>query len=585
MRYKLNILSGAALCLSLAMMTAGCSIMDDDPACPSAQGGDAGNAYISLRFAMPSAPLTRANPDGGETGDGQEAGQDDWNENTITSAVAFLFDGSLGVNADASTHVTPVSFSSLTIEDDDPALGVDRVYRTETRQVDNLDNGTYNLIVVANPADVQSLMAMTTLGQVQSCIVSQAWTESGGTYSNFLMASADDVPEADRLVLNSNSEDNPATVTVDVERVAARVDYNSKEQGYECTDPEYVGATVTITGAYIVNRFTAGSYLLKRVAQTVGGAVAYLGKETPDAGIQTNYVIDPWTASKNESNAVLTTTPFNVNGTSVNAEGLYADGTYFETRSTDPQWWSENITAGIDVPAGGGYKRIGYTLENTTSAENTSTAYNTGIVFKAQFSPVGLTGYSSGQTFFKYDKTLYASLSSLVGQINGQADFGAYVSQSVSASSTLEDIKTFAGRLVDDPAGYKDFLLSLTDANGFLGWADYLSQKLGYTETAGGPKINQSGLKTRDLLYRLSNGRLLTYYKGECYYVWWLRHSNNDDDKTNGVMEFATVRNNIYKVNVNSVYSLGGDIPGSEQLNAEVYVNKWVMLEGETLPM
>ncbi|MBM6677012.1 fimbria major subunit, partial [Olsenella uli] len=67
--------------------------------------------------------------------------------------------------------------------------------------------------------------------------------------------------------------------------------------------------------------------------------------------------------------------------------------------------------------------------------------------------------------------------------------------------------------------------------------------------------------------------------------VWWLRHSNNNDDTTNGVMEYAIVRNNIYKVNVTGVYSLGGDIPGDEELRANVYVKDWEGLDPETLPM
>ena len=50
-------------------------------------------------------------------------------------------------------------------------------------------------------------------------------------------------------------------------------------------------------------------------------------------------------------------------------------------------------------------------------------------------------------------------------------------------------------------------------------------------------------------------------------------------------MEYAVVRNNIYKVSVNSIYSLGGDIPDNQQLDARVYVNKWSMLPEETLPM
>ena len=51
-------------------------------------------------------------------------------------------------------------------------------------------------------------------------------------------------------------------------------------------------------------------------------------------------------------------------------------------------------------------------------------------------------------------------------------------------------------------------------------------------------------------------------------------------------MEYAIVRNNIYKLTVNSIYSLGGDVPGEdENIILDVYVNDWLLLDPETLPM
>ena len=110
---------------------------------------------------------------------------------------------------------------------------------------------------------------------------------------------------------------------------------------------------------------------------------------------------------------------------------------------------------------------------------------------------------------------------------------------------------------------------------------------LGVDESSSddGPQINQGDINTREVLFTNSSERLRTYYHGQCYYIWWLRHSNNDDDTSNGVMEYAVVRNNIYKVTVNSVSTIGGDIPGEEELRAHVYVNDWVALGDETLPM
>ena len=75
-----------------------------------------------------------------------------------------------------------------------------------------------------------------------------------------------------------------------------------------------------------------------------------------------------------------------------------------------------------------------------------------------------------------------------------------------------------------------------------------------------------------------------TYEGATCYYTWWVRHSNDDTKK--GIMEYAIVRNNIYKLTVNSIYSLGGPVPGEdENIILDVYVNDWLLLDPETLPM
>lgn len=52
-------------------------------------------------------------------------------------------------------------------------------------------------------------------------------------------------------------------------------------------------------------------------------------------------------------------------------------------------------------------------------------------------------------------------------------------------------------------------------------------------------------------IYRAKEGK---YY---CYYVYWNRHNDNDDAVKMGPMEFATVRNNVYKLRVDKVLRLG----------------------------
>lgn len=600
MKYNLYKYCGAALCTALALMTASCSMHDDitdDCRQPESGIGGAGKAYIQLSFGLSGVQGTRANPTGGENGDGQEAGQE--NENEVKSAVAFLFDGDATINSAADTPImASVYFGNVTSQDKG------KMWTTETQQAD-VKNGTYNVIVVANPGDENWWSTANNLGDVRDKIYKTAWTKAAdGTCSDFLMALADE--PAEKLEVENNPEDNPATITVDVERVAARVDYKA-DGDYHLTDINYSDATVTILGATIINDYNAGSYLLKRVSTNweakEGNGVRYLGREKIGTdGLPTNYVIDPWTSEKTSANAELAQKPFTVDGEKVNAAGLYVDGRYLYSGSENPEWWSNQIKSGTPITVPGGseeWQLVGYTLENTTSQSNTAKTYNTGLAFKVQFNPgTSLEGYVPEHTFFRYNDRLYTSLTAMMGQLNEQSNFADYFNTTVNdlKSRTWADVTRFCDNLSYDPVGLADYFADLqgeADASASVGsgldnvtWATFLAT-LGVDENdPTNPLINQDGHDdTRAMLYESSNGMLRTYYKGQCYYIWWLRHSNNNDDTTNGVMEYAIVRNNIYKVKVSSVSTIGGDVPGSEELRAHVYVNDWVALEGETLPM
>ena len=264
--------------MSLALLATSCSMSDDMECPPDPAGGGTGKAYIQLSFRMADAQGTRANPNGGENGDGHEAGQDD--ENRIENAVAFLFNGNETANGSATTLVTPVSFSTVTPNPDYTH------YVTETKQAD-VETGEYNLIVVANPGDDHwwETISPLNLGAVRDHIQKTAWktnTNADGTttYTDFLMSSAAEPTQ--KLNLENSSADDPATTTVSVERMAARVDYNAADGEFDITgDANYADASVKILGATIINDFNAGSYILKRVSKDptkkTGSDVTYLG--------------------------------------------------------------------------------------------------------------------------------------------------------------------------------------------------------------------------------------------------------------------------------------------------------------------
>lgn len=563
----LHTVKGVAGCLLMASLAAGCA-QEDIGTAPSGGGSMSASSYVSLSFASSQGTSTRANPTGGETGDGQEKGQD--NENEIKSAVAFFYQGNNGVNSDGSTKIMAVATFNVGSYTE-PGNGIDRTYKTTPQQVD-LDNGTYNVLVVANPGADWWTGQSLTLADVRNHIQTTAWTASGSDYSDFVMTSAADAT----LTLNSNPESDPAKATVNVERMAARLDYKA-EASYTCTDPAYPNATVTITGAALVNNLTAGSYIIKRVADDVNGTnLSYLGNETADENdAATNYVLDPWTASKNGN--------------------LY--GTWFMNGSSDPNWWAGYVQPGTSVSDGAEtWQRIGYTLENTTAADAAGSDYSTGVVFKAKFHPKGVANYQGGATFFALGTHLFASMEDMMTYVYG-ADFSQF-DDKIDACDNWAAVKNFAASLLDnDPSGYKAFLneqlngkdesLALTEEEkAGLKWSAYMLSECGYSASLNGTynvELDQNGIVTRNALQSYG---VRTYEDATCYYTWWVRHSNDNNDDTKGIMEYAIVRNNIYKLTVSSIYSLGNDVPGEdENIILDVYVNDWLLLEPEILPM
>lgn len=580
-RRALSCLPQAGCVLALAALSAGCT--QNDLGDGFSGGGSKPGSFVTLSLTTPSAPAMRSNPTGGEQGDELETGQD--YENTVKRAVAFFYQGS-GVNAGDRIPIQAAVPFTFTGNGTEGSNGIDRVYTTTPQTVD-LENGTYHLLLVANPGTDWWSGKSLTLGDVRDHIQQQAWqqAEDGSSYSDFVMTSAADAT----VTLNFNPENDPAKATVSVERMAARVDY--KAQGFfTCTDEPYKGDTVSIVGAALVNNLTAGSYLTKRVANDVdGNGLSYLGDETADAGVQTNYVLDPWTAQKTAGNNSFTIG----DATARPASALY--GVWFDGSSDDPNQWASYVKAGTSVPDGPEtWQRIGYTLENTTAATEAGSRYSTGVVFKAQFHPQGLPNYKDGATFFSYGTNLYASMEDLMTYFYGSVftdDFN-----NITSCTTWGEVKKFitSTLLTNDPSGYYTWLSkqaegkvaadAVTNASS-LAWDQYMLTECGYSKSADGAvTLDQNGKVTRTAL-RPTGVR--TYEDATCYYTWWVRHSNDGQDDTNGIMEYAIVRNNIYKLKVNGIYSLGSDIPTDEDhgLVIEVYVNDWQLLDPETLPM
>ena len=566
-------LLGAVL---MAAVLSGCGESDDLQAGQPSTG--AGKQYVSLTFTMPAEEggSRAGNPTGGENGDGHEMGQD--YENTISTAVAFFFQNNrAGVNGNVNTPVRYEYFDDFQEYTEEDGNGIDRVYKTAPIPTDLY--GEYNVLVVANPGSDNWWTTATTLGAVRDKVITQAWTGSNGKYTNFLMSSAKDavieISEA------NNTVSTAANTTVDVERMAARVDYK-KLASYTCEDPNYTGATVEIEGAVLVNNLTLpGSYAMKRVSTaSTGGDITYLGDETLGTdNLPNNWVLDPTTGNKSSAK-------FGVSWT--------------DTEASDPNWWSDLATTiGTEITKEQNEKWniLGYTLENITDDADTKHSNNTAVVFKAKFHPAkgSVTHYQEGDTFFELNDTLYASMEDLIEDFYDKKI--SDIDNAVMACDSWQDVENLVSDLKGfDPSGYKQWLQDQIEAaapwpdevKASLTWTRYMLDECGYSSTFTNDvytvTIDQNEKVTADIL---ADYGTRTYEDATCYYTWWIRHANDGKDEENGTMEYAIVRNNIYELNVTKISSLGGYIPNEEEKGfvVNVYVKDWTLLGRETIEM
>lgn len=556
-----HILYGISIAFCLAL--SGCEFIHDDPAELGYRENGEAYAYVSLTIhtATSSDMGTRANPTGGETGDGFEDGQD--YENAVNNLVLFFYEGTSadgGVNRADNPTIIRASVSVNT-----PETGinrVDKVYKVGPIRVVGLKIGiNYHVLAVANLGTDYG-NTFTKLSDLQNATISSVYTYTpeGNSYSNFAMSSErNENPMIE--ILPSNSEDNPAFTSIDIERLAARVDYQVEEEGYELTAEADKNITAKITRAMLVNNYNQPTYLLKRVAETsIDGTVTYLGDETTS-----NFVIDPKTSQKTATPIASETADWYDNYFPNISDGVETDGTTA---------WEKLLIEGWNID---GWNCIGYPRENTTSVEAQGKYYSTGVVFEATYE--GIDGVTEGETFFRVNNSqIYETLDAAMIAHNGDQF------KTGRSFSNYEDLQKYIGDVLkdNDPAGYKDYLLTASESETDFtkyDWSNYKTEILGY-DTNGNPTA-----KTRQVLHECVIGENLkteTFLNGRGYYTYWIRHNGNGNDLIPGqAMGLGIVRNNVYKLTVNSVSEIGNDVPGDKTLGILVSVAQWNVISGE----
>lgn len=325
-------------------------------------------AYLQVKVTVEGSGDTRASrattePKGGEDGNGREPGIN--KENDVNSLAVLLYKSDKDDLSDDNATIDYV-YTFTNLNKVTTSSGSDATYTTVPREIDAAIVGkNYHVIVIANADDMTSRCKGKKISEVRDLQMSKVCTRDADItkFSNFIMSSKKD---ATIDFTTEGSETDPYQVTVDIERLAARIDiipnatYDDTDKGYyyNVMDGTNVVGGFKLESVTPTKVMTSGEYLIKRVSSNAAvSAVTYFGQEVmdPTTKASTNYVVCPW--SKDRTGLTLS-----------NAEGpasLYNVKETTSTSTTDPSYI------------------LDYVMENTTT--DNAEAYSTGLIFKGKY--------------------------------------------------------------------------------------------------------------------------------------------------------------------------------------------------------
>lgn len=532
--------------------------------CP-AEVAESAPGYLRLAVSTSANASSRANPTGGEEGDGREHGGR--NENTIHNLTIFLYqDGGEGLDGDYeiqwSKYIKPLTDDDIEVDmvtdDRNPASPYDRIFdvRIPLKEEDLLSfrkssNKTLRLLVIANAGDLTDQFARHTINEICKEVSygnADAWKDNDqipGNADYFVMSPAfngakrnDNKKNDGVTTMTSSSDGTIYSAEVTLERVAARIDLRLKTTNIidgkvvYTVDEEraYTGGkehnTLTILNAIPVNLMQKHSYLVKQVTSdlTTTGTLLTAADEKMDVnGVPTNYVITPDFSNKpyNQNLSDLygpTTSASNLrNLYQTGFENLYPLNSEIVGEAFQFEGANENERAII----------LTYANENThpqniqvTTTDNGVTThpsdYLTGLLFRTQYHPA----------------TLHTD-----GNLDG-------------ATAEYED--------GDDFWLFRTVSTEVKEATNIYFASQEALDAYVATLPAGGKY------------------ETVKYANGICYYNVWIRHANIDDN-SDIPMKYGIVRNNIYRVQL-VFHGIGQPRPEIREpyaVTPRIYVIKW----------
>ncbi len=191
----------------------------------------------------------------------------------------------------------------------------------------------------------------------------------------------------------------------------------------------------------------------------------------------------------------------------------------FDAQLSAPSTWTWTKLANLttDDNYDGDYKIWCYAKENTIPGIDAQKHnVSTGVVFKAELaagasaSDAVKTAMAAGKRIYVFNNVLYGAWSDVKAAAEAGTDATLQAAYNQAAAGVVADA---------EPTG------AAAAAAGFTGYSAKEDGK---------------------------------YYN---YYYYWNRHNDNLDNNVMGIMEFAVVRNNVYKLAVNSINRFGHPTP------------------------
>lgn len=370
-----------ALTFAAAFLFAACGIFEsDDAGCES--GVDDSRAYMQVRVKVDATARSRV-PQGGENGDDREAGVN--HENDIHDVTLLLYTTSPddeGINAADGQATLTHALYFPSVGERKTAEDGSAYYETVPREMATpLDiTKRYHVIVIANAGDLTQELSGMSLPRIRDYLVKQAWRETTliSEYDYFVMSSErDDVLSFDSSAqTGTGTRQSPYLVETHIERLAARLDFDTSG-GIADSEGNYIIYDVydDVSGGQPIGKFVLrqvmpfnqmvyGSTLIKRVATINPFDITYLGNETAEQGVATNYVLDALYETEKNSNHYR-------NYVAVSSE---LDGVEI------PPLWN---VSGKSKVGSNTYYILDYTLENTTL--DNATDFATGLLFRGTY--------------------------------------------------------------------------------------------------------------------------------------------------------------------------------------------------------